>query len=150
MSLHLNPTNPCTKTIPSITPTSAAMQLRCNVLNRLRPETMPYVAIDGDEASPTSCSVKLPTWGTMRRRISTICGRLGKRWTDYQGIGKWEGLRDPLDETLRSEILRYNFVEAAYKSFDVDLVRISCAEECWVIRVFPYKYGSTHGTYRFK
>ncbi|XP_016704617.2 phospholipase A(1) DAD1, chloroplastic [Gossypium hirsutum] len=40
---------------------------------------------------------------------------------EYQGINNWEGLLDPLDDTLRSEILRYGqFVEAAYRSFDFD------------------------------
>ncbi|XP_021594978.2 phospholipase A(1) DAD1, chloroplastic [Manihot esculenta] len=40
---------------------------------------------------------------------------------EYQGINNWEGLLDPLDDNLRSEILRYGqFVEAAYRSFDFD------------------------------
>ncbi|XVF73530.1 hypothetical protein PTKIN_Ptkin12aG0209000 [Pterospermum kingtungense] len=47
--------------------------------------------------------------------------KLAKNWTEYQGINNWEGLLDPLDDTLRSEILRYGqFVEAAYRSFDFD------------------------------
>ncbi|PKI59315.1 hypothetical protein CRG98_020307 [Punica granatum] len=38
---------------------------------------------------------------------------------EYQGISNWEGLLDPLDDTLRREILRYGeFVEAAYRAFD--------------------------------
>ncbi|XP_051124371.1 phospholipase A(1) DAD1, chloroplastic-like [Andrographis paniculata] len=40
---------------------------------------------------------------------------------DYQGIGNWEGLLDPLDDNLRREIIRYgHFVEAAYRSCDFD------------------------------
>lgn len=40
---------------------------------------------------------------------------------EYQGINNWEGLLDPLDDNLRTEILRYGlFVEAAYRSFDFD------------------------------
>lgn len=40
---------------------------------------------------------------------------------EYQGSNNWECLLDPLDHTLRSEILRYGqFVEAAYRSFDSD------------------------------
>ncbi|KAF8028973.1 hypothetical protein BT93_E1596 [Corymbia citriodora subsp. variegata] len=40
---------------------------------------------------------------------------------EYQGWRDWEGLLDPLDDTLRHEILRYGeFVEAAYRSFDFD------------------------------
>ncbi|KAK7295292.1 hypothetical protein RJT34_18198 [Clitoria ternatea] len=47
--------------------------------------------------------------------------KLGQRWTQYQGINHWDGLLDPLDDNLRSEILRYGqFVEAAYQSFDFD------------------------------
>lgn len=47
--------------------------------------------------------------------------KLGKRWMEYQGSNNWECLLDPLDHTLRSEILRYGqFVEAAYRSFDSD------------------------------
>ncbi|CBI16668.3 unnamed protein product, partial [Vitis vinifera] len=40
---------------------------------------------------------------------------------EYQGLNNWDGLLDPLDDTLRNEILRYGkFVEAAYRSFDFD------------------------------
>lgn len=36
-------------------------------------------------------------------------------------MSNWDGLLDPLDDNLRSEILRYgHFVEAAYKSFEFD------------------------------
>ncbi|XP_060673680.1 phospholipase A(1) DAD1, chloroplastic-like [Ziziphus jujuba] len=47
--------------------------------------------------------------------------RLGNRWMEYQGIGNWDGLLDPLDDKLRQEILRYGkFVDAAYQSFEFD------------------------------
>ncbi|XP_030515757.2 phospholipase A(1) DAD1, chloroplastic-like [Rhodamnia argentea] len=47
--------------------------------------------------------------------------KIGKKWMEYQGRNDWEGLLDPLDHTLRLEILRYGeFVEAAYRSFDFD------------------------------
>ncbi|XP_054783067.1 phospholipase A(1) DAD1, chloroplastic-like [Prosopis cineraria] len=47
--------------------------------------------------------------------------KLRKRWMEYQGYSDWEGMLDPLDENLRSEILRYgHFVEATYKSFEFD------------------------------
>ncbi|XP_054782642.1 phospholipase A(1) DAD1, chloroplastic-like [Prosopis cineraria] len=40
----------------------------------------------------------------------------------YQGINNWDGMLDPLDDTLRHEILRYGqFVDAAYRSFDFDM-----------------------------
>ncbi|XP_031390897.1 phospholipase A(1) DAD1, chloroplastic-like [Punica granatum] len=45
--------------------------------------------------------------------------KISKDWMEYQGINGWEGLLDPLDDNLRSEILRYgDFVEATYRSFD--------------------------------
>ncbi|CAJ1948070.1 unnamed protein product [Sphenostylis stenocarpa] len=54
----------------------------------------------------------------------SLCWRskkVGKRWMEYQGVNKWEGLLDPLDDTLRAEILRYGqFVSVAYKSFEFD------------------------------
>ena len=47
--------------------------------------------------------------------------KVNKRWKEYQGMTNWEGLLDPLDNNLRSEILRYgHFVDAAYKSFEFD------------------------------
>ncbi|CAH9117991.1 unnamed protein product, partial [Cuscuta europaea] len=40
---------------------------------------------------------------------------------EYQGVKDWEGLIDPLDDNLRTQILGYgHFVEAAYRSFDFD------------------------------
>ncbi|CAA0842747.1 alpha/beta-Hydrolases superfamily protein [Striga hermonthica] len=43
---------------------------------------------------------------------------LRDKWMEVQGIRNWEGLLDPLDNTLRDEILRYgDFVEAAYRAF---------------------------------
>ncbi|CAA0842748.1 alpha/beta-Hydrolases superfamily protein [Striga hermonthica] len=46
---------------------------------------------------------------------------INKRWMDYQGSKNWEGMLDPLDDNLRSEIIRYgHFVEAAYRSCDFD------------------------------
>lgn len=44
-----------------------------------------------------------------------------ERWREYQGDNNWEGLLDPLDSGLRSEILRYGeFARAAYTCFDFD------------------------------
>ncbi|KGN46517.1 hypothetical protein Csa_005105 [Cucumis sativus] len=63
----------------------------------------------------------------MKAMHSVICHRnntlkknkdVGHKWTEYQGIQNWDGLLDPLDHHLRTEILRYGrFVEAAYDSF---------------------------------
>ena len=53
--------------------------------------------------------------------ISRSTAKLGKKWMEYQGVNNWDGLLDPLDDRLRSEILRYGlFVEAAYRSFNFD------------------------------
>ncbi|KAK6920388.1 Fungal lipase-like domain [Dillenia turbinata] len=53
------------------------------------------------------------------RSTSSTSVQLRKRWMEYQGIGDWNGLLNPLDDNLRGEILRYGqFVEAAYKGFD--------------------------------
>ncbi|KAL3571742.1 hypothetical protein D5086_025646 [Populus alba] len=53
--------------------------------------------------------------------ISRSRAKLGKKWMEYQGVNNWDGLLDPLDDRLRSEILRYGlFVEAAYRSFNFD------------------------------
>lgn len=58
---------------------------------------------------------------------------IGDKWMEYQGIDNWEGLLDPLDENLRSEILRYGeFVEAAYNSFEFDP-----SSECYASCKFP-------------
>lgn len=47
--------------------------------------------------------------------------KLRHKWKQYQGINHWEGLLDPLDDILRSEILRYgHLVDATYRSFDFD------------------------------
>ncbi|WOK95358.1 hypothetical protein Cni_G04065 [Canna indica] len=46
---------------------------------------------------------------------------IGKRWREYQGANNWDGLLDPLDDALRSEILRYGeFARASYTCFDFD------------------------------
>ncbi|KAM7508851.1 hypothetical protein LguiA_019304 [Lonicera macranthoides] len=40
---------------------------------------------------------------------------------EYQGFKNWEGLLDPLDDNLRTEIIRYGqFVELSYRAFDFD------------------------------
>ncbi|KAK9742744.1 hypothetical protein RND81_03G194800 [Saponaria officinalis] len=47
--------------------------------------------------------------------------RLADRWMEYMGVEDWAGLLDPLDDNLRTEIIRYgSFVEAAYRAFDFD------------------------------
>ena len=56
-----------------------------------------------------------------RARVAMRPVKLSHNWAEYQGRSNWEGLLDPLDDDLRSEILRYGeFVEAAYRSFEFD------------------------------
>ncbi|XAR54190.1 Phospholipase A(1) [Bertholletia excelsa] len=58
---------------------------------------------------------------SVRSRIAARPAKLGDRWPEYQGARNWDGLLDPLDDDLRSEILRYGgFVEAAYRAFEFD------------------------------
>ncbi|KAJ4847608.1 Dolichyl-diphosphooligosaccharide-protein glycosyltransferase subunit dad1 [Turnera subulata] len=82
--------------------------------------------------SPTPYSSQLVPLRHLRMQVSSsmqgktnflTCDsvKLGKKWMEYQGANNWEGMLDPLDDNLRSEILRYGmFVEAAYRSFDFD------------------------------
>jgi hypothetical protein len=43
------------------------------------------------------------------------------RWRELHGSNYWEGLLDPLDADLRSELIRYGeFAQVAYDSFDHD------------------------------
>lgn len=52
--------------------------------------------------------------------------RLAKNWKEHHGANNWVGLLNPLDDTLRSELLRYGkFVQAAYKSFDFDSTSVT-------------------------
>jgi len=46
---------------------------------------------------------------------------LARRWREIAGENDWDGLLDPLDLTLREELLRYGeFVQATYDTFDFD------------------------------
>lgn len=81
-------------------------------------------------SSPTSlsshhCSSPLIKCSSSPSGPSTLSGRsaarIGRRWAEYQGADDWARLLDPLDDTLRSEILRYGeFARAAYSAFDAD------------------------------
>ncbi|PON59080.1 Fungal lipase-like domain containing protein [Parasponia andersonii] len=46
---------------------------------------------------------------------------LSQIWREIQGANDWEGLLDPLNSHLRTEIIRYGeFAQACYDSFDFD------------------------------
>lgn len=75
--------------------------------------------------------------------------KLGEKWMEYQGISNWEGLLDPLDDNLRSEILRYGqFVDATYKSFDFDPSSPSYAKSLFPRRSFFKRAGIPDTGYR--
>ncbi|XP_068634725.1 phospholipase A(1) DAD1, chloroplastic-like [Aristolochia californica] len=47
---------------------------------------------------------------------------MAKRWSELQGCNNWKGLLDPLDDSLRAEILRYGkFVQSTYDAFEFDV-----------------------------
>lgn len=49
------------------------------------------------------------------------CLQIGSKWREIQGANDWKGLLDPLDECLRTELIRYGmFAEVAYDAFDFD------------------------------
>ncbi|KAL5799006.1 hypothetical protein ACOSQ2_003826 [Xanthoceras sorbifolium] len=61
------------------------------------------------------------SWSSLEYDSLAQSVKLGKNWMEYQGINEWDGLLDPLDCNLRTEIIRYGqFVEAAYRSFNFD------------------------------
>ncbi|XP_057440384.1 phospholipase A(1) DAD1, chloroplastic-like [Lotus japonicus] len=64
-------------------------------------------------------TIKIPNLSPLKSTPPPLSEKVGKKWKEYQGMSNWNGLLDPLDDNLRSEILRYgHFVEAAYKSFN--------------------------------
>ncbi|GER43213.1 alpha/beta-Hydrolases superfamily protein [Striga asiatica] len=74
---------------------------------------------------------------------------INKRWMDYQGSKNWEGMLDPLDDNLRSEIIRYgHFVEAAYRSCDFDPSSPSYATCRFPKRKLLEESGFPHTGYR--
>lgn len=53
--------------------------------------------------------------------------RIGRNWREIQGERNWDGLLDPLDPILRSELIRYGeFAQATYDAFDYDLFSRFC------------------------
>ncbi|KAL9429890.1 hypothetical protein AB3S75_025309 [Citrus x aurantiifolia] len=72
-------------------------------------------------SATTSASVKLNSKLSWNSLAYDSAAKLGNNWMEIQGSNNWEGLLDPLDQNLRSELLRYGqFVEATYRCFDFD------------------------------
>ncbi|XP_019158983.1 PREDICTED: phospholipase A(1) DAD1, chloroplastic-like [Ipomoea nil] len=108
MKFSMKPVRPCTLKPPTTLP---PLHNRCVT-------TRPPLS------SRTILSMQIQVPIMNRRSSSSDDGgglSLSQRWMDYQGIKNWEGLLDPLDDTLREEIIRYgSFVEAAYRSYEFD------------------------------
>ncbi|KAL5560489.1 hypothetical protein UlMin_036700 [Ulmus minor] len=102
--------------LPSLTkqelPTSKSPTTK-HFIRMPNPNKLALTNYDDDETA---------VWSPSKNESFTqLGGKLGKRWTEYQGINNWEGLLDPLDHNLRAELLRYGqFVEASYRAFDSD------------------------------
>jgi phospholipase A1 len=91
------------------------------------------------------------TTATSPYRFMPVPVKLGDKWREYQGISNWEGLLDPLDDNLRSEILRYGkFVEATYNSFDFDPSSPSYANSLFTRSSFFERAGIPDTGYRLK
>ncbi|XP_027351395.1 phospholipase A(1) DAD1, chloroplastic-like [Abrus precatorius] len=97
----------------------------------IRPTPQSHTCPSISKPTPTFSHATPPTlpfnksqlaWDRLKRdSVQCNSPKLGHKWTQYQGINNWDGLLDPLDDNLRSEILRYGqFVESAYRSFDFD------------------------------
>ncbi|KAL1543314.1 Dolichyl-diphosphooligosaccharide-protein glycosyltransferase subunit dad1 [Salvia divinorum] len=75
----------------------------------------------GTITKPTTITMKPQFPNEWSSSSSPSLPKLSHRWEYYQGVDNWKGLLDPLDDTLRREIIRYgNFVEAAYCSCNFD------------------------------
>ncbi|KAF7033457.1 hypothetical protein CFC21_044554 [Triticum aestivum] len=59
--------------------------------------------------------------GTLAEESGRSDGELTSRWREMHGCNDWDGLLDPIDRTLRGELIRYGeFSQACYDSFDYD------------------------------
>lgn len=68
---------------------------------------------------PATSSSSDPSRGRVANEVAPR--DLARRWREIAGENDWQGLIDPLDLTLREEILRYGeFVQATYDNFDFD------------------------------
>ena len=59
--------------------------------------------------------------GNLAEESGRSDGELTARWKEMHGCNNWDGLLDPIDRTLRGELIRYGeFSQACYDSFDYD------------------------------
>lgn len=72
--------------------------------------------------------------------------QIGNRWREIQGANDWEGLLDPLDECLRTELIRYGmFAQVAYDAFDFDKYSQYCGS-CRYSKENLFKEVDLHNT----
>ncbi|KAK1303192.1 hypothetical protein QJS10_CPB11g00276 [Acorus calamus] len=89
------------------------MRLAINLSHHISPHTK------NTTTTRFASSLRVHATATTTPPNPTHRASIGKQWREYQGINNWDGLLDPLDDALRSEILRYGqFVESAYAAFD--------------------------------
>uniref|UniRef100_M8B1V8 Lipase n=1 Tax=Aegilops tauschii TaxID=37682 RepID=M8B1V8_AEGTA len=91
-----------------------------------RPSSHVTSAVSADEAPPTK-EKKADSFvgdmerGTLAEESGRSDGELTSRWREMHGCNDWDGLLDPIDRTLRGELIRYGeFSQACYDSFDYD------------------------------
>ncbi|XP_037410575.1 phospholipase A1-Igamma1, chloroplastic-like [Triticum dicoccoides] len=84
-------------------------------------------AVSTDEAPPANKEKKAASFvgdmerGTLAEESGRSDGELTSRWREIHGCNDWQGLLDPIDKTLRGELIRYGeFAQACYDSFDYD------------------------------
>lgn len=70
----------------------------------------------------TCCPPSNQPSATHRMKAMQQWTRARRKWTEYQGVHNWDGLLEPLDDHLQTEILRYGrFVQATYDSFEFQI-----------------------------
>ncbi|KAH8498903.1 hypothetical protein H0E87_017719 [Populus deltoides] len=100
---------------------------------------VPYTALDfvdrGDHMTPTL---------SPKQSISAV-------WKEIHGSSNWETLLDPLDPSLRREILKYGeFVQGTYDAFDFDPLSDFCGSCRYNRRKFFETLGLTKHGYKVK
>ncbi|XP_059067450.1 phospholipase A1-Igamma2, chloroplastic-like [Cryptomeria japonica] len=80
-------------------------------------------------ASPTDCNLAFQINSTLPSPAHLVSNKNGEQgsqsqhlcdmWRDIQGAHNWNGLLDPMDPILKSEVLRYgNMAKVCYDAFD--------------------------------
>ncbi|CAO2185974.1 unnamed protein product [Urochloa humidicola] len=74
---------------------------------------------------------------TSSRRSGDDGHQLAARWREIHGASNWAGLLDPIDDVLRSELIRYGeLAQATYDSFDYDRFSPYCGSCRFPLKTF--------------